>query len=239
MLTILALVQRSGKTLPQRRIDLYQVVTRTLLDNWNQGCGRKVLDDVKLADHTLSNLAYHLHSSDRLMTEREVKRIIRQSMAVHYEHPLDTIDENTIDQFIETVRRSSGLFVESGQGLFSFMHRTFQEYYVAQYLLHHRSPEQLRQFVCEHFHLPIWHEPLLLAIAEKSGQNRPAATNLVQAIISTKDSYDSVLHRNLLFATQCLVDCNAWSISTSCNKTLLTKSLHCMETTLARDVIPH
>jgi predicted NACHT family NTPase len=215
MLTILALVQRSGKVLPQRRIDLYRVVTHTLLDNWNQGSGRQMLTDVKLAEHTLSNLAYHLHSSDRLMTEREVKKIVRQSMAAHYEHSLEANEENTIDQFIETVRLSSGLFVESGQGLFSFMHRTFQEYYAAQYLLqHYLSLDELQKFVCEHFHLPIWHEPLSLAIAEKSGQDKPAATKLIQAIVNTQDSYDSVLRRNLLFATHCLVDCNAWSIST-------------------------
>ena len=42
MLTILALIQRSGKTLPHRRIELYQIVTRTLLDNWNQEKGRRV-----------------------------------------------------------------------------------------------------------------------------------------------------------------------------------------------------
>ena len=43
MLTILALIQRSGRTLPHRRIDLYQVVTRTLLDNWNKEKGQESL----------------------------------------------------------------------------------------------------------------------------------------------------------------------------------------------------
>jgi predicted NACHT family NTPase len=41
MLTLLALLQQSGKTLPHRRIELYQIVTRTLLDNWNQQTGRR------------------------------------------------------------------------------------------------------------------------------------------------------------------------------------------------------
>src|SRR5262249_50278967 len=77
MLTILALIQKSGKTLPHRRIDLYEVVTRTLLDNWNQQTGRKMLPsgEIPLAERLLSNLAYTMHTRDPLLTESEVKRV--------------------------------------------------------------------------------------------------------------------------------------------------------------------
>ncbi len=53
MLTILALIQRSGRTLPHRRIELYQVVTRTLLDNWNKEKGSRVfaVEEIPLAEH--------------------------------------------------------------------------------------------------------------------------------------------------------------------------------------------
>ena len=60
MLTILALIQRSGRTLPHRRIELYQMVTRTLLDNWNREKGSRVFppEQLPLAEQMLADLAY-------------------------------------------------------------------------------------------------------------------------------------------------------------------------------------
>src|SRR5581483_1999879 len=130
MLTILALIQRSGKTLPHRRIELYQIVTRTLLDNWNKESGRRVfpVEEVVLAEQLLGNLAYQLHSTDPILTEQEVKVIAHRTMTEFYGYPPDYIKESDVTAFIEILRSSSGLFVETGQGLFNFMHRTFQEY---------------------------------------------------------------------------------------------------------------
>src|SRR5207302_1061304 len=66
MLTILALLQKSGKTLPHRRIELYDMVTRTLLANRNYETGRRYFSDsdLPLVDQVLSELAFQLHKSD-------------------------------------------------------------------------------------------------------------------------------------------------------------------------------
>lgn len=181
MLTILALIQRSGRTLPHRRIELYQIITRTLLDNWNQDTGRKIfsVEEIPLAEQILVDLAYRLHTGDPVLLERDVKEIAWQAMTEFYGHP--PMDRD-IDQFIETLRRSSGLFIESGQGLFNFMHRTFQEYFVALYLL--RKPmEDLEQFTIEHYRFAIWREPLLLGIAYKSGQGTRNERQLASILI--------------------------------------------------------
>jgi hypothetical protein len=214
MLTILALLQKSGKALPHRRVDLYAMVAHTLLANWNHETGRRVFPEgeIPLAEQMLSNLAYQLHTSDRLLTEREVKDIAREAMNNFYGHPANG---NDIEQFIQTLRRTSGLFVESGQGLFSFMHRTFQEYYVALYLLR-QTAEARKDFAQQHYLVPVWREPLLLAIAYKSGRTNASewreASELILAIVDTSESCDSVLHRHLLFATYSLVDCEPWTI---------------------------
>src|SRR6266487_4180448 len=217
MLTILALIQRGGRTLPHQRIELYQIVTRTLLDNWNKDSERRVflIEEVPLAEQLLGNLAYHLHNSDPLLTEQDVRSITRQTMADFYQHSADQIKESGIQEFIETLRRSSGLFVESGQGLFSFMHRTFQEYFVALHLLR-KTPEDLKQFVLDHYRLAIWREPLLLAIAYKSEQNsrdeRYEASELIRILAHANDKRDLFLHYSLLFAASSIVDCRVWSI---------------------------
>jgi hypothetical protein len=217
MLTILALIQRSGKTLPHRRIELYQIVTRTLLDNWNKESERRVfpVEEVPLAEQLLGNLAYKLHSTDPMLTEQEVKAIARKTMADFYGYANDQVKESEITQFIEILRSSSGLFVESGQGLFNFMHRTFQEYFVALHLLR-KTPAELKQFTIEHYYTAIWREPLLLAIAYKSGQSSRTewqeASQLIQAIRDARDDYDTVLYHNLLLAANSIVDCGAWAI---------------------------
>src|SRR5207244_1092395 len=131
--------------------------------NWNQEKGRRVfpVEEIPLAEHLLSNLAYQLHSCDPLLTEAKVKEIARQTMTEFYTDYTQPTTDATIQQFIKTLRSSSGLFVETGQGLFTFMHRTFQEYYAARYLL--RKPlDKLQDFARNYCHIAIWHEPLLL-----------------------------------------------------------------------------
>ncbi len=225
MLTILALIQRSGRTLPHRRIELYQVVTRTLLDNWNKEKGNRVfeVEEIPLAEQLLGDLAFRLHSSDPVLTEQDVKKIASQTMDTFYQRSRGQTKDAAAQEFIETLRSSSGLFVESGQGLFSFMHRTFEEYYVALYLLRKPS-EELKQFIIENHTRSTWHEPLLLTIAYKSVQGnkeeRHQASELIEAIASSKDDYESVLQRSLLFAAYCVVDCSAWSIKSSLQQDL-------------------
>ncbi len=228
MLTILALIQKSGRTLPHRRIELYKTVTLTLLDNWNQLKGGKMFshDEIDLAEDLLSEFAYQLHSTDLPLTERDVTRITRETMAAFYRRPKEQIQSDDIKCFIETLRSSSSLFVERGQGLFGFMHRTFQEYYIALYLADkkHHTDQSLKTFVAEKCHTAIWREPFLLVIAYKSEQKdrdeRQQANALIQIILDTHDAFDTLLHRNLLFAASSIVDCNAWHIDEALQTTI-------------------
>ena len=95
--------------------------------------------------------------------------------------------------------------MERGQGLYGFIHRTFQEYYVMRYLVdtqhyplsdtHLTSGEELKAFVQQKCHISTWHEPLLLLIAYKSEQRdrdeRQQATTLIQTIRDSHESYDA------------------------------------------------
>jgi predicted NACHT family NTPase len=226
MLTILALIQRSGSTLPQKRIELYQIVTTTLLYDWNSPTGRAMLaskEDVTLAEHILSTLAYKMHSSDRMLTTADVASSTREAMDEVFKRPHGTTSVDEADKFIKLLRESSGLYGEGGQGIFTFMHRTFQEYYAALYLL--RKPhEELREFVRAHYARAIWREPLRLAIAVKSQkdvqENKKESTDLIQDIASNHTDEDAILHTNLIVATSCLVDCNTLSIDPDIQRAL-------------------
>jgi hypothetical protein len=220
MLTILALIQRSGGRLPHRRIDLYNSVTRTLLDNWNHTRGdRRFSDDeIGVAEDVLSVIAFEMHRRDLPLTRQRALELARASLA--YPQGADQISQASVEQFLKTLSESSGIFVERGQGLYGFMHRTFQEYYAARYLLDSKSyaanapvavgSTDLVAFAVKHYQLPLWREPLLLAVAYKSEQEKRGtqANDLIRAILNAPATCDTILQRHLLFAAACVVDCN-------------------------------
>lgn len=211
MLTILAMIQRSGKTLPHRRIELFQIVTLTLLDNWNQekGCSVFLAEEMSLVEEILGLLAYQIHSSNLFLTETRLKEIVSRKMNGLSDY---NKTEKNVRDFIDSLR-ISGILIESGESLFSFMHRTFQEYFVAQYLL--RLPlDQLQLFIQKCCHQASWHEPLQLLIAYKNMQNSPKerqeASDLLHILLETSDEYDEFLHHSLILAANCVVDCSLW-----------------------------
>ena len=94
------------------------------------------------------------------------------------------------------------------------MHRTFQEYYVARFLLN-KPQEEFKTFIAEHYHQALWREPFLLALASGKvvvRRGRDEASAVLTAIVDTPDPYDAILQRNLLFAATCIVDCGVLSI---------------------------
>ena len=121
-----------------------------------------------------------MHSNDRLLTEAKVKEIAGKAMEDFFKQKPT---EQRIKSFIDTLRSSSGLFIETGQGFFSFMHRTFQEYFAAQYLLG-LPPDRLEQATRTRSHKATWREPLLLLVAYKSTQSsreqQQHASDLIQ-----------------------------------------------------------
>ncbi len=215
MLTILALIQRSGQPLPHRRIDLYRIATHTLLETWNQETQRKSFRPVEipLVELLLGNVAYHFHTTgDPFLTVDALKTIAQPVIHDFYAQPLD---DDALTIFIETLRSSSGILVEIGTHLFKFLHRTFQEYYVARYLLEtkHYPQETLKHFMIEHHRSAVWREPLLLTIADKSVQSRQEASHLIEAILACEKGYDSILKQSLFFAANSVLGCEAWSVN--------------------------
>jgi hypothetical protein len=171
-LTMMVLLQVSGRDLLQHRIELCQMLTCTLLDTWNRESGRKMFSgaEMPLAEQLLSSLAFRLYESSTPLTGFDVAMTTRQTLAAFQQREPAEIREEDVMQFIETLRRSSGLFAEGGEDLFYFANRTLQDYYVVRYLLH-MPQEELKQFAFQHSHAARWRELLLLALRYNSRQN--------------------------------------------------------------------
>jgi energy-coupling factor transporter ATP-binding protein EcfA2 len=166
-LTMMAIFQASGRSLSSHQLELYQMLTRTLLDTWNQESGRAMFSagELPLAGLLLSNFAYRLHTYAPALSASEVIAITRQAMAEFYGKREQEITGDTILQCIDTLRSSSGLFVEVGEQIYYFANSTFQNYFVARYL--QRKPrKELEQFILEHSREDEWREPLFLLNAD-------------------------------------------------------------------------
>ncbi len=170
-LTMIVLLHLGGRNLLQHRFELCQMFTRTLLDTWNRESGHKMFsgEEMPLAEQLLCNLAIRLQESGTLLSKFDVMTTTRQTLATFQQLQPVEIKEHDIVQFIETLRRSSGLFVEGGENLYYFANRTIQDYYVILSLLH-LSQDELAQFAFQRYRSALWREPLQFALRYKSRQ---------------------------------------------------------------------
>ena len=171
-LTMMVLLHASGRDLLQHHLELFQMLTRTLLDTWNRESGRRMFsgEEMPLAEQLLGNLAFRLHESGTPLSRFDVVMTTRQTLATFQHRQPGEVSEYDIIQFIETLRRSSGLFVEGGEDLYYFARRPIQDYYVILSLLQ-MPQEEWKQFAFQQYHSTAWHKPLMLALRYKTRQN--------------------------------------------------------------------
>ena len=97
------------------------------------------------------------------------------------------IKTHSIAQLVETLRRSSGLFAEVGDGLYCFANQAFQVYFAALYLIS-KSQEERRELAAKRFLSNKWSEPLLLMLMYKSAlNNRDEQREIVGQQVAERD----------------------------------------------------
>jgi HEAT repeat protein len=224
LLRILALIHRTGAQLPQKRIELYKLATDTLARTWRtaQGVSESALVKEEYLTPLLSELAYWLHMNKPtgIATEREVYEVLGKEWArlndLHWEadDPIPKITEE-VRKFLLAVREHTGLLVERAPRRYGFMHLTFEEYYVARYLVAHSKTRA--KLIRHHLHQPRWEEPILLSIGFVGLEYPAEASELVETAILaegeeakelgfTSSPYEDLLGRDYLFALRCLGD---------------------------------
>lgn len=222
LLRILALIHHDGAQLPQRRIELYKLAADTLARTWRlaQGVPESALASEEYLTRLLSRLAYwmHVNKPTGIATEGEIYRELGQEWTRLKGLPWDEEDpdvEIEIDAFLLAVREHTGLFVERAPKRYGFMHLTFEEYYVARYLVA-RSKDRANR-IRRHLHDPRWEEPILLALGFVGLDSPDDAAELLEtAILAEGEDAQALgfapskceewLGRDFLFALRCLGD---------------------------------
>ena len=131
LLTILALIHRNTTRLPERRFELYELATKTLLGDWrlaNAGAEALTVSEHE-ALRLLAPLAYWMHVNvpTGLISMDKTKELLCEYLAVARNLPLDSLDvQEKVDEFLRRVQLQTGLFLERAPGRFGFMHLTFE-----------------------------------------------------------------------------------------------------------------
>ena len=218
LLTILCLIHRTGARLPERRIQLYEAVSETLLVDWRpaQTEHDECTVSISEADRLLAPLAHwmHEHAPRGLISEEKAKDLLRDYCATRHRLPKDhaTVDKEIAD-FWHRLTYETSVFVERNPGEYAFLHLTFEEYWAARYLVLDtmQAVERLRAVRAN----PRFREVIRLAIASRSEED--AAHLIRNAIWCPAEEvgnygYRSSLHEELLLTdmllcVECLSDC--------------------------------
>ena len=213
LLRILATVHQTKGHLPQRRVQLYETAALTLLQDWNlaKGDAGTAIDEDE-AVRLLGPLAFHMHEAHvtPFVTLAEARRLLARERARQSgeepEKP-SARTEREVNELLERVRQHAGLFLERGEGLYGFMHLTFQEYFAARELT--SSARTAKRLILKRLHEPRWREPILLAVGILSRQFYDDTREVLLAIRDAPAEHEDLLHRNLLFVAHCIGDCVA------------------------------
>lgn len=156
ILTLMALVFRTRLDLPQGRALLYEYITQAYLESIDQAYGildarftwqekKRLLGKVgfemqhrRFFDKTIKKDESKSDSEEieadpsqgMLFSEQEVKDWILSALC---ESRTDA-DEKLASEFLDHISRRSGLLLPRGEGIYAFVHLTFQEYFAALYL---------------------------------------------------------------------------------------------------------
>jgi formylglycine-generating enzyme required for sulfatase activity len=143
LLTVMALVHTHKGRLPDARALLYEDTIDILLWRWEQvSKGQASLSKLMLEagctdidlKRVLQELAYQAHTQVNADDDGEKLAGISESNLEKTLACLNKSDRNWAAQVIETMKMRAGLLLERDMGIFTFPHRSFQEYLAGAYL---------------------------------------------------------------------------------------------------------
>jgi hypothetical protein len=232
LLTLLLVMQQNSVVLPRQRVELYDIVTRTLLEN------RQVLKKSEVSEfqaiERLGPLAFQMQEANSdFVRQREVEKqlmdVIRKTGGAEDEVRAEA------KLFLERVRVRGGLFVLRVSDYLGFMHRTFQEYFAARYILNNikTEPDRWINWLVQHAcrQDALWREPFLLAVAYPSYHNDEhiASRILHELLLEAAKSPLQQKASALVLAVEAIIEARPLTIRQEWQKEAAMRLLGCYE----------
>jgi len=213
LLTILALIHRQEKKLPHRRVELYEVYARTLIERWGRArsLSGRTISGLTLDYHRIvkvvAPLALWMHRERASGTARRTE-VVRQITLVLEKMGYEPEDADIeAERLLDDMRRYSGLLVERGRDAYGFMHLTFQEYFAARAIAMMRLAERLK-VIRENLHDPRWREVILLTAGQIGSVDlrEEEVSELVRGVLTADSWGNQYAHHDTLLAASCMAD---------------------------------
>lgn len=170
LLTMLCLVFADNYDFPTNRYLLTEDAVNILLRKWDatrridRNSENKFSLPYQRKVNLLSQIAYEAFNQEPqkyLWHERDLERIIES----YLENILEIAPENLASdsqEILKAIEANHGLLVKQAQDLYSFSHLTFQEYFVAHYIVESRNTETLNEVIKQHLTSRQWREVFLM-----------------------------------------------------------------------------
>ncbi len=216
LLTILALIKRQGVSLPQRRVELYELYLRTLINAWNKARSldqRPVGPEMDYLEtvQVLAPLGLWLRESNP--TAGLVSRAALEDwLTAYYRHEWELAPgpaRREAREFLRAVNRYSNLLVERGQDQFGFLHLTFEEMLAAKGIAAQAQlgPEGAVAIILRYLSDPAWRETILLAVGALGVvAQQPLAAGEVLKRLCDEVLPGEQAGRNVVIAGEALLD---------------------------------
>jgi hypothetical protein len=170
LLTMLCLVFDDRYELPRNQYSLIHDAVEILLRKWD--ASRRIERSVKnkfnlpyqQKVNLLSKIAYESFMQEPhkiLWQQRELEEIIGNYIENLPDFSNDTLHVDSL-AVLKRIEANHGLLVKQAQDIYSFSHLTFQEYFVANYIVESRSYELLKEVVKQHLVNRQWREVFLI-----------------------------------------------------------------------------
>ena len=200
LLTLIAGLNASQKRLPEDRADLYEQSVQLLLTQWQRQSITEGPDGQPLVDYGISRvlgmderdlrsamarLAYEVHEKQGLLDEdsrgEDAPADIPLGTILEILGKATPVDLKT-DVLVEYLDRRSGLLIAREKGIYSFPHRSFQEYLAGCHLTN-QADFHARICALAGNSLEWWREVILLAIGKVRQGGEGQALSALQALV--------------------------------------------------------
>lgn len=176
LLTIMSVVNTDEGQLPDTRAQLYETIIEKLLWQWEQTSKgqetsqlRQLLQEANMTDAFLKRviwqLAYEAHAQTDVNDEDEESLVgIPESKLLN---SLKTLNKGSLDwaaKVIEIMKLRAGLLLERENGIFTFPHRSFQEFLAGAHLDQDDFVTQAKELADNQL---LWRQVILWAVSRK------------------------------------------------------------------------